>query len=533
MRSLVLTLGHNASAILVDDGLIYAGFEEERLSGIKSDSQFPLWSIMRLRELYSIPRYVKTCVGHWFLDGQLPLDDPKHWRPDLIRQLFPDTEILSLNPSFTHHDSHLESAEVFVGDDFPSDHHVFVMDGFGTQGEVISVYHVKDKTADKVLGIYGFHNSLGLMYQYATAFCGMKPHQHEYKMLAYEAHIDEVVGDTSIIDVWIDEVSHHSFKSLINQRPESQLPNLMNYRDEVYHILQNYLDYIGLNRLNYADLSLIRNRRIAVSYFVQRHVENVVRDIFTIINPTNLVVTGGLFLNVKVNSMLCDMVPGKFSAMPLAGDQGAGLGVYQHHFGDLKWPGHLFWGQRDEIIKTNVHGIVINGGIEDLRSQLYGNGMVNLVRGPMEFGPRTLCHTSTLAIPTMENTVRINQMNGRTTEMPFGLVVTQKQAEVLFKDIDKVHKSLEYMILTRDFQKGRQMGLEGGAHHYPLQDRYTCRPQITYDHVMFNLVSEFGPLINTSMNVHGQPIVYDQKQIEYAHMKERETFPITTVIMKG
>jgi hypothetical protein len=88
------------------------------------------------------------------------------------------------------------------------------------------------------------------------------------------------------------------------------------------------------------------------------------------------------------------------------------------------------------------------------------------------------------------------------------------------------------MIVTRRFKPGKQVGLEGGAHYYPLQDVYTCRPQITHDPMMVSLLEELGPLINTSFNYHGVPIVYGQEQIENSHRLERISFPIITVTIK-
>ena len=42
MRYLLITLGHGSSAIYIDDEKnIVIGYEQERLSGIKADSQFP------------------------------------------------------------------------------------------------------------------------------------------------------------------------------------------------------------------------------------------------------------------------------------------------------------------------------------------------------------------------------------------------------------------------------------------------------------------------------------------------------------
>ena len=77
MKVLVLTLGHNASAIVVEDGIILAGYEEERLSGIKADSTFPSMAIKRLKEMYNLAPNISICISHWFLDGDFPLNDPK------------------------------------------------------------------------------------------------------------------------------------------------------------------------------------------------------------------------------------------------------------------------------------------------------------------------------------------------------------------------------------------------------------------------------------------------------------------------
>ena len=511
MKSLVLTLGHNSSAILVEDGIILAGYEEERLSGIKSDSAFPIRAIMRLQELYQLPKTINICVSHWFLDGRLP-DRNKYWDSDYLHTQFPNAELLSLDrKNFTHHDAHMESAEVFAGDDFPQDHHVFVVDGFGTQGECISVYHkVSGCEPTLIHRVHGFHKSVGLLYQYATDYCGMKMHQDEWKMLGYEVH----VGGSEARR--LDQLVIESLPKIDSSEIESDLGDLVQVKDDVFRILQGVAE----------------DYRPQIAYFVQRFTEQVLQRLFQMILPTNLIVVGGCFYNVKVNSMLADMTPGKFCAMPLAGDQGAGLGVYQHYFHDLKWPGHLFWGNRDRMSLGETRGFK-SGDVDAVARELDLYNIVNVIRGPMEFGPRALCNTSTLALPpTTYNVDVINQMNGRDTVMPMALVVTEDQANNLFEDVDKIHRSLEYMIVTRRFRPGKQISLEGGAHHYPLTGEWTCRPQITKDPFMLELLRKFGPLINTSANVHGQPIVWNQKQIEFMHEFQRKTFPVSTIFVE-
>ena len=88
------------------------------------------------------------------------------------------------------------------------------------------------------------------------------------------------------------------------------------------------------------------------------------------------------------------------------------------------------------------------------------------------------------------------------------------------------------MVVTRKFKFSMHGGLIGGAHYYPMEDVYTCRPQITTDPNMAELLEEFGPLINTSFNCHGNPIVFNQDQITQNHKAQRKITDITTVIIK-
>jgi predicted NodU family carbamoyl transferase len=254
-------------------------------------------------------------------------------------------------------------------------------------------------------------------------------------------------------------------------------------------------------------------------------------SVVAMVNQKNLLLSGGLFYNVKLNSLIAKEVKGQTCIMPVAGDQGAGLGVYQRHVGDLVWPEHLFWGERNLQIAPNDTWLYGSVNMDNVKAAIDGaldhEGFVNIVRGAMEFGPRALCNTSTLAIPDPEIGAKINRINDRTNEMPFALVVTQAQADNLFEDCDKIHKSLEYMICTRDFKPGKHVGLMGGAHYYPDRDVYTCRPQITSDPHLVRLLTEHGPLINTSFNFHGVPIVRDGGQIKNTHRMQRRLYEET------
>ncbi len=529
MYALAISTGHNASVVAIKDGHILGGYEEERFTGKKADSAFATQSILELIRRFDLPENTNIYVGHWFPDGFLKMES-KYFSYEAINQAFPRARIHSLHKTFTHHDSHMEAARVFAGEDFANQYMVYVMDGFGTTAECYSIYSCSSRLGVRPImlqRIYGYHLSIGLFYQYATAFCGMKMHNHEYKMLAYETHINEVDLDVEISDLdehinWFSSMVWSAM--ILNQKKSNTLDDLAAAKQMVDDTLINFLKKF---RHENSDK---RTKRILVSYFAQRHTENIVRFLQLAHGAENLIVSGGVFYNVKINHLLCNMVSGKFCAYPLAGDQGAALGVYQHYEGNLRWPNNLFWGhrtvKRDEL--KGLPGIEIvdaAGMYQALSIELVRTGFVNVVRGAMEYGPRALCNTSTLALPYHHLGEVINQMNGRTNEMPFALVMTRRQAEDLFDDTQKVHKSLEYMIMARRFKPGAHRDLAAGAHYYPNIDTWTCRPQVTDDPLMVSLLNRYGPLINTSFNYHGVPIVRSTKDIIHTHMAEKEALP--------
>lgn len=532
----VLSLGHNSSAVLVRGGEVLAGYEEERLSMVKSDSRFPLMALGKLNENYDL-HGSDLIASHWYPDGFLPASG-KHWKPEKCKG-FNVMGLDFLCMKYSHHDAHRDSALVFAGDDFPKKCHIIVMDGFGTLAEHTSVYE-RDEVGDLHLlnRYYGYKYSAGLFYQYATKFCGMTMHVHEYKMLAFETRILSVLHDEEVlgkINDYIDEFSGRTFHYMINDGSEAEttLKSLPRAEEFVYKTLTQFIKKF----YGYAGNSDMYVTKVLTSYFAQRHLENIVKGIRNLHQVRNLIVAGGVFYNVKINHLLCDSIPGKFCAMPLAGDQGAGLGLYQTLYGDLKWPDHLFWGHRSfnrrKLIKTKNIKVVEKIRLTQLLTdELRENERVNLLRGSMEFGPRALCNTSTLALPTMANTIMINTMNGRTTEMPFGLVMSENQVKGMLENTDKVHKSLDYMIMARRVKHQYNEELRCGAHYYPIQGEYTCRPQITRDPVMLELVDRFGPLINTSWNFHGLPIVYSTESAIVTHLGEQDHSPkpINTVV---
>lgn len=548
MDALCLSLGHNSSAILIRNGKVLGGYEQERFSSIKSDSHFPIDAIEELDKRFYINEDVEIMIGHWALDGQLNSMLQKHWNPNYLKSKFPKCTIQSLDrDTFTHHDSHAYSALAFAGSEFGhlKDAYIFVMDGFGTMGEHMSVYRMYENVPVLQWRRFGFGTSLGLFFQYTTAYLGMKQNQDEYKLLAFESHIDEAKSyiDEKVLEGEIKRWSQYYIDALEQFVTEPKLDPVLSigalpaFAKQVSDIHDSVLEKL------YFTSNDIRIKRIIVSYFTQSLVERVVKHVLDVFAPKNILLVGGLFYNVKLNAMISRNVPGVTSVMPLAGDQGAALGIYHAKY-KLKWPEHLFWGHRDlwDVPKSLPVGILTtpddDQALDWALDVIRKDGFVNIVRGPMEFGPRALCHTSTLA-RACDTSIGdyINHLNNRTNEMPFAPVVTHGTLDQLFIDTKKVYKSLEYMIITRDYKPDHGEVNRAAAHLDADRNVYTGRPQMACEPGMVNLVSSAGGiLVNTSYNYHGVPIVRGWDQILHTHNSqlERVTKQIpTTIVVTG
>lgn len=560
MNYLLLTLGHGSSAIYVecsDDNHVTRkiGYEQERLSGIKSDSQFPIDAITEIFKHVSLSNMQKIgiYISHWFDDeiGDFAAFKPskymEHEHLKWLTTMFSPTFIKFTNKSFTHHDAHAYSALGFFNDSIKEEQkskaplHVIVADGFGTNKEVISVYTGRCDGSNELKledRIHGYESSLGLMYQYATSFVGMKENQDEYKFLGYESHVDEEFESIEL-DMLNDCVINcvncllHFDNSSYKHRNIIDFKALKDCKRNWFNTFKSYLDLLTIcDRSEY-------KARVAIAYIIQQTVEHYVGTLISKFGMHNVVVVGGCFYNVKLNNFILNHIDGLFCAMPLAGDQGAALGMLEADGIHIPYKtlciGTRNFYNANKIIANHKYSHLITfadghfGDYSDYDclaeciAQDIANGeMVNIVTNRMEFGPRALLSTSTLFLPTKENAEKNNRMNGRNEVMPFAPVCLEEELTNLFfkHEYKRVVGSLNFMICTLEYNKQYSLSYAGVMHKKPLEFAYTGRPQVVkessfegkiLEHVR-NL-SDAKCIVNTSFNVHGQPIVFNLSQI--------------------
>lgn len=138
--------------------------------------------------------------------------------------------------------------------------------------------------------------------------------------------------------------------------------------------------------------------------------------------------------------------------------------------------------------------------------------VVARVCGRMEFGARALGNRSILADP--RNTAVVNKINrqikNRDFWMPFAPVVMEQRATDYFEEIRSINALSYMMIATQTTEQGAK-DLVGATHSGDA----TVRPQIlseSQNPAYFAILKEFekltgvGGLLNTSFNLHGEPI---------------------------
>jgi carbamoyltransferase len=277
--------------------------------------------------------------------------------------------------------------------------------------------------------------------------------------------------------------------------------------------------------------------RAVIGHYVQMILEVFYRHVIGEFQVENAIVTGGVHYNVKLNNFILKNIPGQFCAVPLAGDQGAAIGVYVKHgfrfpFTSLQWGRRVLPSPQGHTGTFEVDGARVywkigsakvywtdsrDSYVDTVTELLKQDHIVNTITGNMEFGPRALCNTSTLALATKENVDIINALNGRDTIMPFAPVMLEEKARRLFSpaELDRTIGSDRYMIVTHDWRQKVQPEWEGVTHPYPDGSGFSGRPQVIYPgdlmpvrEILENLGG--GPIINTSLNVHGMPIVFSE-----------------------
>jgi carbamoyltransferase len=371
-------------------------------------------------------------------------------------------------------------------------------------------------------------NSAGYIYAAVTKRCGFKMSRHEGKITGLAAYGNPDLGYQKL-KRYVKVVDGRL--SLVGLRGNNTFEKMLRRSLQLFGIERPFGAFQLIDKcseLSDEDLSAA----------VQRLLEDCIAEIVSYwVNKTGIrdvVLAGGIFANVKFNQRIgeIDCVDSLF-IFPDMGDGGTAYGaaIYSEVQRNGYRPTHskltdVYLGPAfsDEEIKVELEKdrrikFYLSSDIALDTAQLLAQGrIVGWFQGRMEYGPRALGHRSILASP-VDPTINkwLNERMHRTEFMPFAPSCLYEYAEEVF-DIPKpsLKRAAEFMTIT--FRMKDDWAKRAPAVSHVDQ---TARPQLVRndaDPLYHRLLSEYHhitglPLvINTSFNVHEEPIVCSPKE---------------------
>lgn len=553
MYVLGLNIGHNATACLIKDGKIISCVSEERFTRIKNYCGVPKNSIKYVLDSGGItienvelvvtddyyPIYEDPYYGERYLHAYVNISlkkklfswwgykfprafnmyygiksiynninkpsQNKLFKTQLANQIKIDpSKILLVN----HHLAHALSSCSNLSKNKKT--LIFTSDGEGSG--LSATVNVFDGNKIRVISKTSKFDSIGCLYAIATIYLGMKPLEHEFKVMglapyAKEHHVNKVYKKLkSLFRISEDLVIHSKFN----------IPF-------VNHFFEKEMRFVRFDTFAGA---------------VQRLTEELVTEwIAKSIKKTGIndvALSGGVFMNVKANQKIAELPEVRsLFVMPSCGDESNAIGCAIFGYKTLcekkSMPfklesfTHLYFGPeydelyvRELIKKQSLHkkyNIMELKEINKEIAKLLAKGeIVARCSGKSEWGARALGNRSILANPSNPDSIRVlnETIKDRDFWMPFTPSILADDANRYILNPKKI--DAPYMVLTFNSTKLAKKHLPAAMHPYDS----TLRPQIVYKNwnpdyydiiAKFKKLTGIGGILNTSFNLHGEPNV--------------------------
>jgi carbamoyltransferase len=531
--------GHNSSVSLVDNSYLVSAIQEERLTRVKNQGGLPtygLYQIFKDREQIATHSSDIQFAYGWraiiYRYSSYGAASPNPIR--LIKKFVRKNKVLSeiidqkraadMENKFKsllgissvkinrleHHLCHASSAYFGWG---KMDEKILIMTCDGSGDGICASVNIGYKGKIERIAEVDLTHSIGRLYANVTYLLGMVPLEHEYKVMGlapYGQRIKESVSLANELETLFVFDRKYPFVWTRNGCPP----------------MQNALEFLA-NFFRLKRFDLIAS---GVQIFLERFLVKWVRNCILETGIKKVALSGGVFMNVKANQKILEIPEvEELFIFPSCGDETNAIGsawfLYNCLFQEYPKPlTHLYLGNEfsnDQVELAlsqykfeNQVNIEQNPNIEKKIAELLGNGeIVARFKGRTEFGARALGNRSILANPSNPKTVRaINEMiKSRDFWMPFAPSVLAEKSDDYF--IKPKNMKSPYMVITFDTKEEKRDKIIAAIHPHD----YTARPQEVYEEwnpSYYRLLKDFesitgeGLILNTSFNLHGEPIVH-------------------------
>jgi len=468
---------HDAAAAVIDPhGEILFAAHSERYSKIKNDQRLHTELLSAVNEFSPISHVAyyekpwKKQLRRWF-SGE-GFDWNQTLSTKVVTQHLGNLPLFTDVSSYDHHLSH--AAAGFQTSPF-TDATVVVIDAIG-ELETISIYSAEyDKQGNakyRKLWQQQYPHSIGLFYSAMTQRVGLKPMDEEYILMGMSAY---------------GKKNHSEFlKSLLVQDL-----NACTFKQN----LHTGVDEDLLQGVNKNDIALSSQKLCEELVYSVMHRARKFRW------SNNLVYMGGVALNCLANRNLGKIFDNIW-IMPNPGDAGSSLGAAALAYGKrLNWQ-HPFLGHNIE--GSYPIGAIVNGLLRDR--------IVGVASGRAEFGPRALGNRSLLADPRGADIKdKVNAIKKRQKFRPFAPVILEEVANQYF-DFPVGWTQSPYM---QTVARCKRPDLFPAICHVDGTSRVQTVPAdrsgIRKLLETWYQITECPMLLNTSLNIRGEPMVNDRQ----------------------
>jgi carbamoyltransferase len=381
---------------------------------------------------------------------------------------------------------------------------VVTLDG-GGDGLSGSVYQGENGRLMRLAVVDSF-DSLGNFYSYITHLCGFKAESHEGKITGLAAR-----GKPTYINILREFVSYED-------------PGQIQYSVPMYHrsALKQIASRLPVD-FKQADLAA------SVQLLLEEIGIEFIRYWLRKTGIRSIAVAGGVFSNVKFNQRIHELEEiDDFFVHPAMDDSGLAVGGAfaalaeepridpRHLLQRLK---NIYFGNQYgdneilECIEAFGFQATYEAKIADVVAKLLAEGhVVARFTGRMEYGPRALGHRSILyqtTDPSINDWLNAHLL--RTEFMPFAPATLQEYADECFEGLDGARDSARYMTITFNCTEKMRAQSPGVVHVDGTARPQILDPETSPDFYKITKayyeITGIPSLINTSFNMHGEPIV--------------------------
>jgi len=534
---------HDSAAALLKDGNVICAVEEERFSRKKFDDSFPKeaiqWCLDEAKitpdQIKSVAFYDKPILKferlldnyiavaprglHSFLDVIPKWIHKRLWIKDDIKKSLKGFKGEIIFPE--HHMSH--AAHAFYTSPF-EESAILTIDGVGEWST--TSYGIAKNNSIKITNDIRWPHSLGLFYSAFTYFLGFKVNEGEYKLMGLSSY-----GTPKYYDLILD--------NLIDVKDDGSIHLNMKYFAFTYDKVmtsKKFSELFGINPKQKDEKTLQIHFDIGAS--AQKVLEDVilkmVNHIYSKTKMKNICIGGGVALNGVANYKI--LTEGPFENVhipPSPGDAGSAIGAAQYLYyiyhknskntssNAQKIHENMYVGPsftNNEIIKfldsNNIsYESFDESSLLKKTAQLIADGnIIGWYQGKMEWGPRALGNRSILADPRREDMKDIlnKKIKHRESFRPFAPSILEEYASEYFE----INIPSPYMLMVVPVKKPKEIP---AVTHVDGTGRLQTVSKES-NPLYYNLINEFYKItgvpviINTSMNVMGEPIVNTPEQ---------------------